>query len=155
MKYTQQHLAEAIQYATNRHAGQFDKGGAPYILHPLQLMHWARRDREALDVQILCVLHDVVEDCYDDREEGLRDINTLFGSSMAQLVDNVTKRDGESYECYLIRVNSDIRSVKCKRYDLRNNADLRRLKGVTPKDTERAVKYMTAYYNMGEKWGLK
>jgi len=36
-KYEQ--LAEAIKIATNAHAGQFDKGGKPYILHPLHLMN--------------------------------------------------------------------------------------------------------------------
>ena len=31
-------LAKAIKLATNVHDGQFDKGGNPYILHPLHLM---------------------------------------------------------------------------------------------------------------------
>jgi (p)ppGpp synthase/HD superfamily hydrolase len=32
-------LSKAILLATNAHAGQFDKGGNPYILHPLTVMH--------------------------------------------------------------------------------------------------------------------
>ncbi|QBX32859.1 hypothetical protein Asfd1_233 [Aeromonas phage Asfd_1] len=155
MKLTQKHLAKAIEFATLKHTGQFDKGGNPYILHPMQLMHWARRANEDVDVQILCVLHDVVEDCYEDPLDGFSEIAELFGDDMMNLVDNLTKREGEKYEDYLARVENDVRSVKVKRYDLRHNSDLRRLKGVTPKDTERAVKYMTAYYNFGEKWGLK
>lgn len=145
MIYTQSHLADAIQYAVNKHAGQFDKGGNPYILHPLKLMHWARNARENLDVQILCVLHDVVEDCYDDPKEGLRDICTLFGGTMAELVDNLTKRNGEEYQDYIKRVKRDIRSAKVKCYDLRHNSDLRRIKGVTEKDQQRTVKYQLTY----------
>ncbi|UYD57630.1 hypothetical protein OFDDKENP_00254 [Aeromonas phage B614] len=155
MKLTQTHLDNAIHFAASAHNGQFDKGGNPYILHPMQLMHWARKDGESIDVQILCLLHDVVEDCYEDPLDGLSEIAEFFGDDMMRLVDNLTKREGEKYEAYLSRVGSDIRSVKVKRYDLRHNSDLRRLKGVTQKDTERAVKYMTAYYNFGEQWGLK
>lgn len=35
---TNQYLAEALEIAFNAHKGQFDKGGQPYILHPLRLM---------------------------------------------------------------------------------------------------------------------
>lgn len=145
MKYTQANLGEAIQFAANKHAGQFDKGGNPYILHPLKLMHWARNAKEKLDVQILCVLHDVVEDCYDDREKGLFHVAELFSSDMAQLVDNMTKRDGEDYPVYIERVKRDVRSAKAKCYDLRHNSDLRRIKGVTEKDQQRTLKYQLTY----------
>ena len=52
-------LERAIEIAARAHAGQTDKGGAPYVLHPLRVM-LQLRDPVA---QIAAVLHDVVEDC--------------------------------------------------------------------------------------------
>lgn len=38
-------LSDMILLATERHAGQFDKGGRPYILHPLTVMHRLRKGK--------------------------------------------------------------------------------------------------------------
>lgn len=51
-------LATAIQVALAAHAGQQDKAGQPYILHPLRLMLRMSTPEE----MIVAVLHDVVED---------------------------------------------------------------------------------------------
>jgi (p)ppGpp synthase/HD superfamily hydrolase len=40
-------LARAIEIAASAHAGQVDKGGAPYVLHPLRMMLHMRSDRTA------------------------------------------------------------------------------------------------------------
>ena len=65
-----QTLERAIAIAAAAHAGQLDKGGAPYILHPLKVM----LRMTSLEERIVAVLHDVVEDCglsLDDlRKEG-------------------------------------------------------------------------------------
>ena len=50
-------LERAIVIATEAHAGVRDKGGAPYIFHPLRLMLGMTTEAE----QIAAVLHDVVE----------------------------------------------------------------------------------------------
>ena len=52
-------LERAIQIAAEAHAGQVDKGGAPYILHPLRVMLTMATEEE----RIVAVLHDAVEDC--------------------------------------------------------------------------------------------
>lgn len=145
MKYTQRDLANAISFAMGVHIDQFDKGGNPYILHPLKLMHWARHANEDLDVQILCMLHDCAEDSALGVVKTLDLIEIAFGTEMRQLVDNLTKRAGEKYEEYLDRVKLDVRSAKVKCFDLRHNSDLRRLKGITVKDQERTLKYQVAY----------
>ena len=54
-------LSKAILIATLAHAGQFDKGGNPYILPPLTILHKLKNPTE--DEQIAAVLHDVIEDC--------------------------------------------------------------------------------------------
>ena len=52
-------LENAIKIAVEAHAGQVDKGGSPYILHPLRVMLSLDREEE----RIVGVLHDVMEDC--------------------------------------------------------------------------------------------
>jgi hypothetical protein len=52
-------LERAIALAATVHAGQRDKGGAPYILQPLRMM----LKMNTTDTQMAAVLHDVVEDC--------------------------------------------------------------------------------------------
>ena len=51
-------LERAIEIALIAHAGQTDKAGAPYILHPLRVMLAQTTDI----ARIAGVLHDVVED---------------------------------------------------------------------------------------------
>ena len=52
-------LEKAIKIAVEAHTGQVDKGGNPYILHPLRVM----LSRNTEEERIVGVLHDVVEDC--------------------------------------------------------------------------------------------
>ena len=52
-------LEKAIKIALEAHTGQVDKGGNPYILHPLRVMLSLNSEEE----RIVGVLHDVVEDC--------------------------------------------------------------------------------------------
>ena len=51
-------LERAIEIAASAHRGQTDKGGQPYILHPIRVMLRMNTAEE----RIAAVLHDVVED---------------------------------------------------------------------------------------------
>lgn len=51
-------IDQALTIAVRVHAGQMDRGGRPYILHPLRLMHHCQSDEE----MIVALLHDTVED---------------------------------------------------------------------------------------------
>jgi len=51
-------LDKALKIAIEAHTSQVDKGGKPYILHPLRLMMKFKSEQE----MIVAVLHDVVED---------------------------------------------------------------------------------------------
>ncbi len=51
-------LERALALAANAHAGQEDKAGQPYILHPIRVMLNVRTDEE----RTVALLHDVVED---------------------------------------------------------------------------------------------
>ena len=77
----------AYKVAKNAHKKQFRKSGAPYIEHPVQIAYIASQFSLDATAIAACLLHDVVEDTpysYDD-------IVSLFGISVANLVDGVTK----------------------------------------------------------------
>ena len=77
----------AYHLAKSAHSHQFRRSGAPYIEHPVQLAYIAAQlslDATAISAALL---HDVVE----DTPYTYKNIEDLFGSSVAELVDGVTK----------------------------------------------------------------
>ncbi len=139
-------LSAMILLATNAHSGQFDRGGRPYILHCMAVMHKLRSDDEEL--QCIAIGHDVIEDTKTTYKQ-LKDIGMT--DRVIEGIRALTKVPGESYDDYKLRVfaNRDAMLVKSK--DLMHNSDLRRLKGVTQKDVERTAKYMTFFAEIQEK----
>jgi guanosine-3',5'-bis(diphosphate) 3'-pyrophosphohydrolase len=133
-------LDKMLVIVTNAHHGQFDKGGRPYILHPLRVMSYLKEDDEEL--QCIALGHDVIEDTsvtYQDlREAGISE-RVIVG------IEALTKQKGYSYEDYKKQVFGNIDAMKVKLCDLRHNTDIRRLKGVTDKDIARIAKYQTFY----------
>lgn len=133
-------LASALVIATNAHAGQFDKGGLPYILHPLKVMHYLKSEDEEL--HCIALLHDVIEDTkttyFELLEAGMT--NRIMEAVMA-----LTKQPGATVQQYKDRVFANVDAMKVKLADLRHNTDIRRLKGVTAKDIERTAKYHVFY----------
>jgi (p)ppGpp synthase/HD superfamily hydrolase len=131
-------LEKAIALATEAHAGQKDRAGAAYVLHPLRVM--ARVDSET--EKIVAILHDVVEDSdwTLDRlgQEG-------FSPEVLAALDCVTRRDGESYEDFVKRSAANPLARRVKIADLEDNMDIRRLSAVTPQDAERLNRYLRAW----------
>lgn len=147
-------LSKAILIATLAHEGQYDKGGKPYILHPLTVLHKLKSDDEEL--QCIAVLHDVIEDCsgktiYIDGRPHEISFEMLeavgMPPSVVHRVKLVTKMPGQTYAQYQEAVLSDFAAMMVKREDLRTNSDLRRLKSraITEKDVARVAKYMAFY----------
>lgn len=135
-----QMLSRMISLATERHAGQFDKGGRPYILHPLTVMHRLRTDDEEL--QCIAVGHDLLEDT-DTSATELLDLG--FSARVVDGIHTLTKQPGESRDAYKVRVMENLDASRVKIEDLRHNSDIRRLRGVTPKDVARMVRYHEFY----------
>lgn len=136
-------LDDAIFLAAKYHRGQFDKGGHPYILHPLKVMHYTRSDDP--EIQMIAVMHDLVE----DTEVTLEYLEFMgFSQRVLDGVDALTKRDGESYADYCERIVVNMDAVIVKMADLRHNTDIRRLKGITQKDTARMQKYHAFYMRL-------
>lgn len=130
-------LNKAIQIAAAAHAGQMDKGGQPYILHPLRVMSGCI----PLEQKIVAVLHDTVEDSCVTLDE-LRD---EFGDEIADAIDCLTRRKGEDYETFIDRIaaNDLARAVKIR--DIRDNMDLSRLgREPTEQDRKRQDKYLSS-----------
>ena len=137
-------LDKAISVAVAAHSGKFDKGGKPYILHPLHLMNQLMFD---LELAAIAVLHDVVEDsayCFEDLKE------LGFSSRVISALILLTHDAEESYELYIAKVSSNYDAVRVKRKDLEHNSDITRLIGIQKEDIERIEKYHHAFVRLGE-----
>lgn len=137
-------LGKAIEIAVSAHAGQTDKGGQPYILHPLWVMNQVRHLGE--DYMIVAILHDVIEDSHitskDLMAEGF-DTEILFALTLLNFKD-------VDYDAQIREIASGTRychdlakAVKLK--DLEHNSRITRLKGLRKKDFDRLEKYHRAY----------
>ena len=141
-------LDKMLVIVTNAHHGQFDRGGSPYILHPLKVMHYLNSD----DAELMCMAlgHDVIEDTkvtYKDlRDAGISE-RVITG------IRALTKVPGETYDEYKEKVFACEDAMRVKMADLRHNTDIRRLKGVTEKDIARMAKYHTFYMEIKAKIG--
>lgn len=136
-------LNKMLVLATTRHAGQFDRGGNPYILHPLKVMYYLKSNDEEL--QCIALAHDLVEDT-DTTYDELRSMG--FTNRVIEGIAALTKLPGESYDQYKERVKANPDAIKVKMADLRHNTDIRRLKGVTEKDLARVEKYQRFYLEL-------
>ena len=137
-------LSKMLLLATVQHAGQFDRGGAPYILHPLKVMHYLKSEDEELN--IIALGHDLVEDTYPTIEAGVTALReTGFSERVVAGILALTKVPGEPESEYKHKVMSNPDAIRVKMADLRHNSDIRRLKGVRPKDLERIERYHRFY----------
>ena len=110
---------KAMNLAYNAHHGQFDKGGVPYIFHPIHLAE------EMGDEVSTCValLHDTVEDTAVTLEE----LAEIFPREIVEAVDLLTHRDGVEYFDYVRAIRDNPVAVKVKLADLRHNGDPKRI----------------------------
>jgi GTP diphosphokinase / guanosine-3',5'-bis(diphosphate) 3'-diphosphatase len=127
-------IERAIEIAAQAHAGQVDKGGEPYIFHPLRLM----LRLSGIHVQMAAVLHDIVEDTgitLDDlRSNG-------FPREVVEAVDALTKRPGESRLDAAQRASLNPIARQVKLADVNDNMNLSRLRTPTAKDHARLREY--------------
>jgi len=132
-------LEKALHIALTAHTGQLDKGGEPYILHPLRLFF----SLKGQDEKIIALLHDVIEDS-DITLNQLE--NDGFPESITKRVFILTRQHHQTYEEYIETVKQDTVATSVKLADLEDNMDRTRLKTLTPKDEERLKKYEWAYH---------
>ena len=131
-------IERAIQIAVEAHAGAKDKGGSPYILHPINVMMRMKTD----DEKIVAILHDVVEDTdwtfQTLREEG-------FSETILDALASVTKvSEDEDYELFIERCSKNAIGSRVKVADLMENLDVTRIGELREKDMKRINKYKKA-----------
>lgn len=137
-------LERAIAIGCAAHAGQRDKAGAPYILHPLRVMLAQNCD----EARMAAVLHDVVEDGEGWTLERLRAEG--FSEVVVSAVEAVTRRreeegdDPETYLAFVRRATAHPIARLIKRADLQDNCDLSRIAHPTELDFRRIDKYRQA-----------
>jgi len=138
-------LSKAIGLAVDVHSGQYDKGGKPYILHPLHIMSFFLYDNELASI---AVLHDVME----DSDVTLYELNEYgFSGRVVSALGLLTHEKGISYiSGYIAGMANNADAIKVKRKDLQHNSDITRLKGLRTKDFERLEKYHRAFTVLGE-----
>lgn len=127
-------LELALETAANAHAGQRDKAGQPYILHPIRVM----MSVETNDERITAILHDTVEDT-SITIDGLARLG--FSVAIISAVSALTKTDGESREEAARRAVQDPIARQVKLADVADNMDLSRIPNPTERDLARMEEY--------------
>jgi len=139
-------LSHAIAIAAEAHKYTLDKGGRPYILHPLTVMF---RFTDPID-QMAAVLHDLIEDTSYTLDDLWR---FGFGIQVVNTVDALTRREGETVREYYDRLKGDERAVRIKMEDLSHNMEVIRFKRMLEK---KDINRLKMYHKMWlELWTFK
>ena len=122
-------ITKAFNFARQAHKGVRRLSGEPYIMHPIAVAQIACEE-VGLGSTSICaaLLHDVVE----DTDYTTEDIENIFGSKIAQIVDGLTKISGgifgeqasaqaENFKKLLLTMSNDIRVILIKICDLPTN----------------------------------
>lgn len=131
---------KAVMIAQEAHKGQLDKGGNPYIEHPL----YVASQVDTMELKIVAVLHDTLEDsdmtANDLKKEG-------FPERIVDAIVMLTHEDGdeEAYLDYIRRVATNTMAAAVKKADLMHNMDMSRIQKPTEKDLKRREKYEKAF----------
>lgn len=127
----------AISIALKAHKGQLDKGGHPYILHPLAVMNRV----ESMEEKIVAVLHDVIE----DTEVTIGELRTLgFSEEILTAVHLLTRSKEDSYEEFIEKTTTNPIARIVKIADIQENMNISRIKNPTEYDYNRLERYKKA-----------
>lgn len=153
-------IQKAAEYAKIKHAGQKRKDGKPYFTHVEAVANIVNMDwfmlipREAQDnwgkckdqVVAAAYLHDIVEDCGVTKQNL---IDEGFSVMTAEIVDALSKRSGENYFDFIMRIHDGgpfrTGMVAVKLADLQHN--MSDLNEGSLKDKYRLAHYILSYFN--------
>lgn len=136
MIYTDKTKA-ALKLCYEKHQGQLDKSGIPYVFHPFHLAEQMSDE----NTTIVALLHDIIEDtdCTLDflAEKG-------FSKEVIDAVALMTHAEGVEYMDYVREIAKNPIAKAVKKADLKHNSDLTRLDVVDEKALKRREKYLKA-----------
>lgn len=133
-------IARALEIAQEVHLHQLDKGGAPYIGHPVRVAAACKSD----EAKIVALLHDVVEDGANQGWSIARLRAEGFSETIIAAIESVTKRAGEQYDDFVLRAGQSDLGREVKLADISDNMDLTRIAHPSPGDFARIAKYQRA-----------
>lgn len=121
-------IEKAYLFSKRAHEGQFRRSGEPYIYHPIGVAEILAELRLDIPTIITGLLHDTVE----DTDVTLHDVEEQFGSTVAHLVDGVTKisqinfrnkheKQSENFRKMIVAMGKDIRVILVKLADRLHN----------------------------------
>ncbi len=154
-------IQKAVEYADNKHCHQKRKDGSPYIIHPLAVAEIVVEMGLDTDAILGALLHDCIEDTDASHEE----IEKLFGTSVAELVEGVTKltranftsteeAQMENLRKMFMAMSKDIRVVLIKIADRLHN--MRTMQYQTPaKQISKCRETMDIYAPLAHRLGMQ
>ncbi|MCQ1056722.1 bifunctional GTP diphosphokinase/guanosine-3',5'-bis pyrophosphate 3'-pyrophosphohydrolase [Photobacterium sp. DNB23_23_1] len=121
-------LRQAYLVARDAHEGQTRSSGEPYIIHPIAVARILAEMRLDYETLMAALLHDVIEDTEVTKD----DLDSRFGSTVAELVDGVSKLDklkfrdrkeaqAENFRKMIMAMAHDIRVILIKLADRTHN----------------------------------
>ncbi len=153
-------IARAYDFARLRHEGQHRKSGHPFLHHCVEVARLLAQLRMDDTTVAAGLLHDVIE----DTPATYREVADLFGATIADLIDGVTKidrftyesretRQAETYRKMLLSVVKDIRVILIKLVDRLHN--MRTLEYIGADAQERiARETLEVYAPLAHRFGL-
>ena len=154
-------IDRAVQYADAKHCHQKRKDGSPYIIHPLAVAEVVCEMGLDVDAILGALLHDCIEDTDASHDE----IEKLFGATVAELVEGVTKltranfssteqAQMENLRKMFMAMSKDIRVVLIKIADRLHN--MRTMQYQTPeKQIKKCRETMDIYAPLAHRLGMQ
>ena len=154
-------IDRAVEYADTKHQHQKRKDGSPYIIHPLAVAEIVAEMGLDIDAILGALLHD----CIEDTDASHDDIEKLFGQTVAELVEGVTKLTRANFETseqaqmenlrkMFMAMSKDIRVVLIKIADRLHN--MRTMQYQTPeKQVKKCRETMDIYAPLAHRLGMQ
>ncbi len=154
-------INKAVDYASAKHKLQKRKDGSPYIIHPLAVAQIVAEMGLDCDAVLGALLHD----CIEDTDASHEDIERIFGSTVAELVEGVTKltranfstseqAQMENLRKMFMAMSKDIRVVLIKIADRLHN--MRTMQYQTPeKQLKKCRETMDIYAPLAHRLGMQ
>ena len=154
-------VKRAYEYAERKHDGQKRKSGEPYIIHPLAVAEIVAEIGLDTDAIVAALLHD----CLEDTDASFEEISRLFGTTVADLVEGVTKltrvqystmeeQQMENLRKMFMAMSKDIRVILIKIADRLHNT--RTLEFQTPaKQISKSMETMEIYAPLAHRLGMQ